>query len=146
MILVDANILLYAEDQASPLNEKARKWWDDKLSGDLPVCLTWPVVLAYIRIATNRRIFEQPLILSEAIQRVQGWLDQPCVRLVSPTSRHWEILQNLLSQGQAIGNLVSDAHLAALSIEHGLTLCSTDRDFARFKGLRWENPLVPSES
>ena len=143
MILVDANILLYAEDQSSEHHAKSCKWWDAQLSGDSHVCLSWIVLLAYIRIATIRRIFEAPLSLEEAIKRVQSWLVQPCVRLINPTSKHWQILQNLLIRGRAVANLTSDAHLAALAIEHGCILYSTDADFSRFSPLKWKNPINP---
>ena len=141
MILVDANLLLYAEAADNPFHQAASSWWDAQLSGSAPVCLAWEVVNAYLRIGTNPRVFTQPLALSEALERVQSWLAQPCVRLVSPTTRHWEIFSDLLESGQATGNLVSDAHLAALALEHGCELCSTDADFARFPGLKWKNPL-----
>lgn len=141
MILVDANILLYAEDRSSKLHREAKGWWDSQLSSDLPVCLPWMILLAFLRIATNRRAFQTPLNLSAAVHRVQSWLNQPCVRIIEPTSRHWDILSRLLKEGQAVANLVSDAHLAALAIEHGCTLFSTDADFSRFPKLKWKNPL-----
>ncbi|MBW2339786.1 MAG: type II toxin-antitoxin system VapC family toxin [Deltaproteobacteria bacterium] len=141
MILVDANVLLYAEDSLSPYHDTARQWWDAQLSGRSPVCLCWTVLTAFIRIGTNRRVFERPLSLKEAIHRVQSWVDQPCTRLIYPTEQHWQVLQELLEQGQAVGNLVTDAHLAALAIEHGCQLHSTDSDFARFPKLKWSNPL-----
>ncbi|MCF8079810.1 MAG: type II toxin-antitoxin system VapC family toxin [Desulfobacterales bacterium] len=142
MILVDANILLYAEDSLSPLHQKARSWWDDQLSQSDPVCLCWPVLTAFIRIGTNPRVFERPLSLDQAIARVQSWLDQPCTRIVKSTDQHWAIFRQMLSEGQAVANLVSDAHLAALAIENGCELASTDSDFARFAGLKWVNPLT----
>ena len=142
MILVDANILLYAEDQGSPRHVEARRWWDEQLSGPRPVCLCWSVLCAFIRIGTNPRVFENPLSLDQAIRRVQSWLNQPCTRLVHPTQRHWSVLRELLVGSQAVANLVTDAHLAALAIEHGCDLCSTDTDFARFHGLKWHNPLA----
>jgi toxin-antitoxin system PIN domain toxin len=141
VILVDANLLLYAEDSLNPKNEAARSWWDAVLSAAEPVCLCWPVLTAFVRIATNGRVFARPLTLEEALARVQSWLDQPCVQLIQPTDRHFPILGELLTAGQAAGNLVSDAHLAALAVEHGCTLCSTDADFARFPRVRWRNPL-----
>jgi toxin-antitoxin system PIN domain toxin len=141
MILVDANILLYAEDSLGSDHEKARAWWDEQLSGGDPVCLCWEVILAFIRIGTNARVFKRPLAVREAVSRVQSWLDQPCVRIVRPADRHWAVLQELLMSGQAAGNLASDAHLAALAMEHGCTLCSTDSDFSRFPKLKWVNPL-----
>ncbi len=141
MILVDANILLYAEDETNPLHSKAKRWWDAQLSGESPVCLCWSVVLAFIRISTNKRVFEMPLTLTQAIDRVQSWINQPCVRISEPSSEHWTLLQKMLHTGQAKGNLTTDAHLAALSVEHGCTLYSTDSDFGRFKNLKWKNPL-----
>jgi toxin-antitoxin system PIN domain toxin len=141
MILVDANILLYAEDQLNPQHEIAREWWDEQLSGAAPVCLCWTVLCAFIRIGTNPRVFERPLTLKQTVTRVQSWLDQPCTRLIYPTERHWTVLQSLLTEGQALGNLVSDAHLAALAVQHGCTLMSTDSDFARFTRVKWKNPL-----
>ena len=141
MILVDANILLYAEDASSPLNKKATAWWDAQLSEDQPVCLCWPVIMAFIRIATHKKVFEKPLSLSQAIKRVQSWMDQPCVRIIDPTSEHWKNLQTMLVKGQASANLTTDAHLAAIAIENGCTLYSADADFFRFPGLKWKNPL-----
>ena len=141
MILVDANILLYAEDSLSPQHQQASEWWDDQLSQGGPVCLCWTVLSAFIRIGTNHRVFEHPLSLEQALARVQSWLDQPCTRVVRPTEQHWTIFQQMLTDGQAVANLVTDAHLAALAIEHGCELASTDSDFARFPKLKWSNPL-----
>lgn len=141
MILVDANILLYAEDQLSPSHAAARAWWDAELSGSSPVCLCWTVLGAFIRIGTNPRVFEHPLSLDHALARIQSWMDQPCTRIVSPTERHWTVFQKMLRAGQAVANLVTDAHLAALAAEHGCELISTDSDFSRFPGIRWRNPL-----
>ena len=144
MILVDANIPLYAEDSLSEHPEGIRTWWAAQLSGSEPVALCWPVLTAFLRISTNPRILRRPLTLREASARVQSWLDQPCVRMVEPTDNHWEIFQRLLQEGRATANLVSDAHLAALAVEHNCTLCSTDADFARFKSVKWHNPLQPA--
>ena len=142
MILVDANILLYAEDALHTHHEQARTWWDDQLSGTGTVCLCWTVMSAFIRIGTNPRIFENPLSLDQALDRVQSWLDQPCTRVVRPTERHWTVFRQMLTDGQAVANLVTDAHLAALAMEHGCELASTDSDFARFLKLKWHNPLA----
>jgi toxin-antitoxin system PIN domain toxin len=141
VILVDANVLLYAEDSLSPYHDTAREWWDAQLSGRSPVCLCWTVLIAFVRIGTNRQVFEHPLSLKDAICRVQSWIDQPSTRLIYPTEQHWQVLQELLEEGQTVGNLVTDAHLAALAIEHGCQLYSTDSDFARFPKLKWKNPL-----
>ena len=142
MILVDANILLYAEDSLQARHKQARVWWDDQLSGTGVVCLCWTVLSAFIRIGTNPRVFEHPLSLEQALARVQSWLDQPCTRVVRPTERHWTVFKQVLTDGQAVANLVTDAHLAALAIEHGCELASTDSDFARFSKLKWLNPLA----
>lgn len=97
---------------------------------------------AFIRIGTNARLHQRPLTLREAIERVQSWLDQPCVRLLQPSEKHWTIFQQMLRSGNAVGNLVSDAHLAALAVEHNCSLQSTDTDFSRFRGLKWKNPIA----
>jgi toxin-antitoxin system PIN domain toxin len=142
VILVDANLLLYAEDTLSEHHQAARIWWDTQLSGAEPVCLCWPVLTAFIRLGTNLRLHRRPLSLKEAVERVQSWLDQPCVRMIHPGEQHWAIFQAMLRDGKAIGSLVSDAHLAALALEHNCVLQSTDADFARFKGLKWNNPIA----
>ena len=142
MILVDANLLLYAEDSLSEHHERSRIWWDAQLSGSDPVGLCWPVLSAFIRISTNARLHQRPLTLKEAAERVQSWFDQPCVRVIQPTDQHWAIFQQMLRSGNAVGNLVSDAHLAALAVEHNCVLHSTDADFSRFKGLKWKNPIT----
>lgn len=144
MILVDANILLYAEDSLHPHHKQAREWWDNQLSHSEPVCLCWIVISAFIRIGTNPSVFEHPLSLEQALVRVQSWLDQPCTRIVRPTEQHWTIFQQTLIEGQAVANLVTDARLATLAIEYGCELISTDSDFARFPKLKWRNPLSQS--
>jgi toxin-antitoxin system PIN domain toxin len=141
LILVDANILLYAEDSLSALHQKARKWWDDQLSGSAPVCLCWTVLSAFIRIGTNPRVFENPLSLEQALSRIQSWFDQPCTRIIQPTEQHWTKFQQMLNNGQAVANLATDAQIAALALEHGCIVASTDADFARFPKLKWINPL-----
>ena len=142
MILVDANLLLYAEDSLSARHHEARTWWDAQLSGTEPVGLCWPVLTAFIRISTNSRLHRRPLTLDEAIERTQSWFDQPCLRILEPSDQHWTIFQEMLRGGSATANLVSDAHLAALAIEHDAALQSTDADFARFPRLNWRNPLA----
>lgn len=141
MIVVDANLLLYAENSLSELHPAARDWWDAQLSGSAPVGLCWPVLTAFIRIGTNPRLHERPLTLREATDRVRSWLDQPCVRMIQPTGLHWSIFQQMLEEGNATANLVPDAHLAALAVEHNAELQSTDTGFSRFRRLRWKNPL-----
>jgi hypothetical protein len=139
---VDANLLLYAEDSLSEHHERARNWWDKQLSGSDAVALCWPVLTAFIRIGTNVRLHKRPLTLKEAIERVQSWIDQPCVRIIQASEQHWELFQKMLRVGNATANLVSDARLAALAVEHNCVLHSTDTDFARFRGLKWKNLIA----
>jgi uncharacterized protein len=143
VILIDVNILIYASIPTFQQHHAAREWLDRQLSASAPVGLPWLTVLAYLRLATNGRIFKPPVAMATAWQRVSAWLARDVVWMPAPTERHAEVLGKLLAQPGVHGNLVTDAHLAALAIEHGLTLCSTDGDFARFQGLRWLNPLVP---
>jgi hypothetical protein len=142
VILVDANLLLYATVLEYPQHERARRWLEDRLNAPARVGLPWPSLLAFVRIITNPRIFPQPLSIQQAWRRVLAWLEQPNVWVPLETERHAEVLGALLEQTGATANLVPDAHLAALAMEHGLILCSTDGDFARFSGLRHENPLA----
>lgn len=141
MILIDANLLLYAYHPRSPVHERARTWLESTLSGSPPVRLAWTTILAFLRIATSPRVFELPLSVNEAEAAVSGWLDLPSVATLEPGERYWGILRGLLHAEQVSGALVMDAALAALAIEHGATLCTTDRDFSRFRGLRIEDPL-----
>jgi uncharacterized protein len=142
MILVDANLLLYAYNPSDPAHQAARPWLEGVFSGTETVGLPWATLLAFLRIATNARAFPNPLTISEGVEIVGLWFEQPAVQVMEPTDRHWQILSNLLPRSQARGPLVADAHLAALAIEHGALLCTTDRDFSRFAGLRWHNPLA----
>ncbi len=141
MKLPDVNVLLYALDSASPRHDAARPWLEELLSGRETVAFGWSVLLGVVRLSTRPAIFERPLTASEALDLVDGWLARPNVTVVHPTSRHATILRELLEPLGTAGNLVTDAHLAALAIEHGATLCSSDADFSRFTGLRWEDPL-----
>jgi len=143
VILVDANLLLYAYDSSSGQHQRARLWWEARLSEPEPVRLAWATILAFVRIGTNPRALRAPLTIEEACGHVTTWLERPMVDLLEPTGRHLELLRRLLVQGQATANLVADAHLAALAIEHGATLCSSDEDFSRFRGLTWTNPIRP---
>ncbi|MGH9315793.1 MAG: TA system VapC family ribonuclease toxin, partial [Thermoanaerobaculia bacterium] len=135
MTLLDANILLYAYDRSAKEHDRARSWLEDALSSPRPVRLAWATILAFLRIGTDPRALFEPLTMADATAIVGGWLAQPHVALLEPGDRHWEILQSLLQAGQARSRLVMDAHLAALAIEHGATLCTNDRDFARFPNL-----------
>jgi toxin-antitoxin system PIN domain toxin len=141
LILLDVNLLLYAYDPSFERHEKARIWFQEALAGPPQVRLAWVTILAFLRIATNPRAFDRPLSMPEAISTVAGWLDQPSVAVLEAGERHWQILSRLLVDGQARSRLVMDAHLAALAIEHGATFCTSDRDFARFPGLKTLDPL-----
>jgi len=141
MIILDANVLLYAYDATSPHHEPARRWLERALGAPAPVGLPWASVLAFLRIATNPRALQRPLTLEAALVIVDSWLEQPCVTIVGPGPRHYQILRDVLRSAQAKGPLVSDAHLAALAFEHGATLATSDRDFSRFDGLQVVNPL-----
>jgi hypothetical protein len=139
--LVDANLLLYATDERSPRHPAARSWLDGILSGDEPIAFAWAVLLAFLRLSTNPRIFEQPLSTDRAFDVVQGWVAHPSAVIIHPGDRHPGLVCQLLRPLGTAGNLVTDAHLAALAIEHGAELNSCDADFSRFSGLRWVNPL-----
>jgi toxin-antitoxin system PIN domain toxin len=138
--LVDANVLLYAVNPATAYHARARDWLDDALDGPHTVGFAWTVVLAFIRIATNPAIFERPLEPTQACEVVRGWLAQPSAVVVDSTSRHVDVLAGLLTEAGTAGNLVADAHLAALAVEHDATVVSFDTDFARFAGVRWAQP------
>jgi toxin-antitoxin system PIN domain toxin len=141
MILLDANLLIYAHVSFFPQHVHARDWLDAQLSGNGPVGLPWPSLVAFLRIVTNPRVFERPEPMAEAWRQVHAWLEAEVVWIPQPTERHREVLGTLLTASGVHANLVPDAHLAALAIEHGLLLCSTDGDFGRFTDLRWQNPL-----
>lgn len=141
MKVVDLNLLLYAVDRGSARHAGARQWLDRALNGSETVALPWEVLLGFVRLSTNRRVFRRALTAEEAMDVVQEWLSLPVVVALAPGRRHAAILRELLVDAGTAGNLVSDAHLAALAIEHGAELCSCDTDFARFQGLRWVDPL-----
>ena len=141
MILIDVNLLLYAYDPDSPQPEKSQAWLVEVFSGIETVMLPWQSIHAFLRISTNRRAFPNAFNTGEAASIVSSWLQLPAVTVVNPGERHWQILESLLGPAQISGPLVTDAVLAALAIEHGATLCSADRDFRRFDGLRLLNPL-----
>lgn len=142
MKLVDANLLLYAVDESSHHHALAKSWLEERLSGAETFAFAWAVLLAFLRLATNPRVFDEPLQLSEALDLVDSWLEQPCATVVHQTDRHSRLLRELLAPLGTAGNLTSDAHLAALAIEHGAELCSADADFTRFPRLQWVNPLA----
>ena len=142
MIVPDVNLLVYAHNSQSRQHEAARKWWEDLLNGTGTVGLPWATILGFIRIATNPKILDNPLDVSSACTRVRSWLARPQTALIHPGDRHADILFDLLEEAGSAGNLTTDAHLAALAIEHQAELHSTDADMVRFRGLPWTNPLV----
>lgn len=141
-MMVDANVLLFAQDDSSPHHEPARRFLTEALNGTVRVGLPWPSLVAFLRIRTNPRAYALPLTPDEAWQQVREWLDAPATWVPLPSGRHSEVIGGLIRRYQLQGGLLPDAHLAALAIEHGVAVCSADTDFARFTELRWINPLA----
>lgn len=142
MILVDANILVYAVDPKSGRHQQALRWLDLQLNGETRVGLPWESLLAYLRLVTNPKLYERPQTPQNAWRQIEAWLDCDCVWIPTAGPSHRTILAGLVRNLGGGAKLIPDAHLAALAIEHGLTVCSADGDFARFNGLRWVNPLI----
>lgn len=142
MILVDANLLIYAHHETAPQHQAARTWLEGTLDGDETVAIALAPLLAFIRISTNVSLFKRALNTSGALAIVEGLRARQNVHFISPTERHWEILGLVATKGQARGPLLMDAHLAALAIEHNATLATNDRGFARFPGLKLQFPLA----
>ena len=140
MRLVDANVLIYAVNEESTEHERSRRWLDASLSGGDAIGFAWIALLAFIRLTSHRAVFARPLEAAAAIDNVRQWLAQPSAVVLEPTSRHVDLLAALLRETGAAGNLVNDAHLAALASEHDAVLVSFDADYGRFHGLRWEPP------
>jgi toxin-antitoxin system PIN domain toxin len=141
MKIVDLNVLLYIVNKNTTHHAPLLKWWEEAINGNEPVGLAWTVLLGFLRISTNPKIFPQPLDPDIAIGKIDTWLSLDNTRLVREKEEHWDILRSLLNDVGAAGNLTTDAHLATLAISHGAILISCDNDFARFKGLRWVNPI-----
>lgn len=140
MRLVDANVLVYAVNRSTAHHGLARSWLDGALARQETIGFSWSVVLAFVRLATHPAVFARPLASEEAVAIVRAWLAQPSAIIVDPSPRHIDLVAGLLAEAGTAGNLVNDAHLAALAIEHDATLVSFDTDFVRFAGLRWEVP------
>lgn len=141
MKVIDLNVLLYAVNRDAVRHRDALHWWESALDGDEPIGLSWIVLLGFLRLATNAAIFPRALDADAAVAKVDGWLSLESTRVVREKDEHWDVLRSLVAETGTAGNLTTDAHLAALAITHGAVLVSCDTDFARFKGLRWENPL-----
>jgi len=142
MIVLDVNLLLYAHMSVSPFHGAARTWFEETLSSTAEVGVPLQSAMAFLRIVTNQSIPLGRLEMEKAIEIVEGWLGQPNVRLLYPADGHWPIFRRMLLEGHAGGVLSTDAHLAAITMEYGGTLYTTDSDFKRFPGLRWKNPLA----
>jgi toxin-antitoxin system PIN domain toxin len=138
--IVDANVLLYAVNEDAPNHDRARRWLDASLSGNATVGFSWIAILAFVRLSTKAGLFPHPMPIADALQQVEEWTSQPSSVLVEPTSRHLGIVAGLLGQFGTGGNLVNDAHLGALSIEHHGAVVSFDNDFGRFAGVTWRLP------
>ena len=138
---IDVNLLLYAVNEDALVHDRARSWMEEALSGTETIAFSWSVLLSFLRLSTRPSIFPRPLTVEDALALLESWLSQACVTVIHPTERHFRILRDLLLPLGTAGNLTTDAHLAALAIEHGAQLCSSDGDFARFPGLRYFNPL-----
>lgn len=141
-MLIDANILLYAVDATSPFHERARPWLEQALNGSRRIGIPWASLLAFVRIATNARATANPLSPTEAWSFVEKWIDAPAVWIPQPTAAHRQVLGHLIVDLDLRANLVADAVLAALCVEHGLTIVSADSDFARFGAVEWVNPIA----
>jgi uncharacterized protein len=139
--IVDANVLLYAVNADAPHHEPSRRWLDDALGGGDTVGFSWVVLLAFIRLSTNPAVFTEPLDSDTGISIVRGWLGSPRAVIAEPTARHIDVLAGLLVDAGTAANLVNDAHLAALALEHGAELVTYDADFGRFSGVRWKRPI-----
>ena len=142
MIVPDMNLLIHAHRRGSRVHDAARAWWTELMNGDRPVGRPWAVLLGFVRLATHPAVFTSPLPVEEACGLVRSWLDRPQVGILHPGERHATIVFGLLETLGTAGNLTTDAHLAAIAIEHQAELHSTDADFARFAGLRWRNPVA----
>jgi len=144
--LLDVNLLIYAHNSATPEHSRARRWFEDIMSRTETVAFPWHTLLGFVRLTTRATIMQPPLPPGAALDYVEMWLAQPCAAVVHPTNRHPAVLRDLLDAVGTAGNRTSDAHLAALAIEHGATLCSRDEDFGRFPGLRWLDPIASGPS
>jgi toxin-antitoxin system PIN domain toxin len=141
MILPDVNLLVYAYNAADPRHERAREWWETSVNGKVPVALAWITVTGFIRLMTHPRFLVNPMTVPDTTRRVRNWLDHPNLIVIEPGQRFAQLFLRAIEDVGTAGNLTTDAHLAALAIEHQAELHSNDVDFARFSGLRWKNPL-----
>lgn len=143
MIVPDVNLLIYAYDAESPWQTSAASWLEASLSGNEPFGMPWLVALAFIRISTHSRIMQQPMSVDEAMEIVASWERRPCFLYLTPSPDHRRNLQELLTRSHVSGNRINDGHIAALALEQGGVVHTTDGDFERFPGVKWKNPLKP---
>lgn len=141
MIVPDVNLLIYAYNDRAPQHHEARIWWQQCLKETRPIGLAWVTVVGFVRLTTSRSMLVDPLLAPDALAIVRSWLAQPHVRVLDPGPRHLDLLAAIVVDFPALGALTTDAHLAAIAIEHQAELHSNDADFSRFSGLRWVNPL-----
>lgn len=146
MRLLDLNILLYAVNAKSPDHRAAKQWVEAAMNGSETIALPWVVVLGFLRLATSRHVFASPLDTESALAVVDGWMDRPNVVTLDPGEQHWAIFADMISRSGTAGNHTTDAHIAALAVENGCELCSTDADFARYPQVRWVNPLADDDN
>ena len=141
MIVVDLNVLIYAVDENSFHHAAARSWLEGQLNGTENIGIPWIVILGFLRIMTNGKVFPHPLTEDQAVEIIDAWIKHPLVRIPHPKENHWHLMKELIAESGTAGNLTSDIHLAAIAMQHGLKLFTLDADFSRFKGLRWERPF-----
>ncbi|MGH7802944.1 MAG: type II toxin-antitoxin system VapC family toxin [Candidatus Binatia bacterium] len=142
MIVPDINLLVYAHNEAAPLHGRARAWWEDLMSREMPIGLPWAVVFGFVRLVTHPAVLESPVPATEALERAESWLQQPNVETLEPGPRHLRIVHELFEATGLAAGLTTDTHIAAIAIEHQAEIHSNDADFGRFPGLRWSNPLA----
>ena len=142
MKIVDVNILLYVTNTAAEAHRRVKGWWDIALEGNEPIGLTWHAIIGFVRISTTPKMFPQPLSVEQALAKIAAWIGHANTRIIQETAEHAQLFAELLTAIGTAGKVTSDAHLAALAISHNATLVSCDTDFARFRRLKWENPLA----
>jgi toxin-antitoxin system PIN domain toxin len=141
MILIDVNVLLYAENAHARENPAAKAWWESTLAARTEIAFEWLTIVAFLRLTANPKIFPAPLSIDQALRRIDLWLQRDHIHIVAAGPRHWPIYSKLVRDGALRGNSLNDAHLAAIAMENDWVLCSSDTGFAHYAGLRWFNPL-----
>ena len=141
MKLLDLNLLIYAVNEDTAHHNTAKSWIETQFNGTESIGIPWIVILGFLRIMTNRKIFSTPLSEETAIELIDAWLQHPLITIPEPGANHWSLVKELILETGTAGNLTSDIHLAAIAIEHGAKLYTLDADFSRFRGLRWEKPF-----